>query len=160
VTSFFRIKVCCAFFSKTKRRICAKFFSAFRKKHLFIKPALKSTVPGLLYRKCTQHKVSHLQSTYHYPIKHTTNEHIPHFMLVNDVDCRILSDLINYLKTLLRGFNYGCSIPWTETPFTYKVTSCTAQPRAFIQNAFQSNIQYFSNERNIIFTSLYLSKTL
>jgi len=35
MTSFFGIKMC-GFFSKTTRRIYAKFFSGFRRKHLFI----------------------------------------------------------------------------------------------------------------------------
>jgi len=32
---------------KTTKRICAKFFSGFRRKHLFITICIESTAPGL-----------------------------------------------------------------------------------------------------------------
>jgi len=48
VTSFFEIKVCvfCVFRENDKTDLRQKFFSGFRRKHLLLQPALKSTAPG------------------------------------------------------------------------------------------------------------------
>jgi len=51
VTSFFGIKVCAfCVFSKTTRRICAKFFSKFRRKHFFITTCIEKYCSRPLHR--------------------------------------------------------------------------------------------------------------